>query len=62
MRLSRHGEGGGSWVVGLTLLDNRDSQNRTFGFVAAPIEIIGVTNRTRSASLFGRRAWRYGPT
>lgn len=61
MRLSRHGEGGGSWVVGLTLLDNRDSQNRTFGFVAAPIEIIGVTNRTRSASLFGEASLAIRP-
>lgn len=53
MRLSRHGADGGSWVVGLSLLDNRDSQNRAFGFAATPMEIIGVTNRTRSASLFG---------
>ncbi len=53
MRLSRSTATGHSWIVGVTMLDNRDSQNRTIGFAAAPMEIIGVTNRTGSASLFG---------
>ena len=52
MRLSRSLDNAASWVVGFTLLDNSDSRNRTAGFANAPMEIIGVTNRTRSASVF----------
>nr|WP_246347014.1 TonB-dependent receptor [Sphingomonas jinjuensis] len=52
MRLSRSLDDAASWVVGIALLDNNDSRNRTAGFADAPMEIIGVTNRTRSASVF----------
>ncbi|MEO5867309.1 MAG: TonB-dependent receptor, partial [Sphingomonas sp.] len=52
-RLSRSLPGGNRWVVGLTLLSNRDTQSRETGPIDNPIEIIGVTNVTRSASLFG---------
>lgn len=51
-RLSRSLAGGRSWIVGVSALDARDAQNRAFGPVAMPADIIGVTNLTRSASLF----------
>lgn len=51
-RLSRTSTGGSGWVVGFTLLRNRDAQNRALGPVAAPADIIGVTNVTKSASVF----------
>ena len=53
MRLSRSVANGASWVAGFTLLDNRDSQSRSVGIVGMPVDIIGVTNVTRSASIFG---------
>ena len=45
--------GGVSWVVGLALLYDRDAEGRVIGSPADPIDIIGVTNTTRSASAFG---------
>nr|WP_299853200.1 TonB-dependent receptor [Sphingomonas bacterium] len=52
-RLSRSSAGGNSWVIGLTLLRNRDVEARVSGFADDPTDIIGVTNVTQSASLFG---------
>lgn len=52
-RLSRSTSGGNSWVLGLTLLRNRDAEARVSGFANDPSDIIGVTNVTQSASLFG---------
>ncbi len=42
-----------SWVGGIVLLYDRDGQNRVIGPSSSPLEIIGVTNTTRSASAFG---------
>jgi outer membrane receptor protein involved in Fe transport len=52
-RLSRSSPGGNSWVLGLTLLRNRDVEARVSGSADNPTDIIGVTNVTQSASLFG---------
>jgi iron complex outermembrane receptor protein len=52
-RLSRSTSGGNSWVIGVTLLRNRDAEARVSGFADNPTDIIGVTNVTQSASLFG---------
>jgi len=52
-RLSRSSRGGNSWVLGLTLLRNRDAEARVSGLAGNPTDIIGVTNVTQSASLFG---------
>lgn len=52
-RLSRAVPGGSSWVVGVTLVNDRDELARSFATPGAQREIIGVTNVTRSASLFG---------
>jgi outer membrane receptor protein involved in Fe transport len=52
-RLSRHLESGVSWVLGFSLLRDRDAQSRTIGPPNHPFEIIGVTNVTESASVFG---------
>lgn len=52
-RLSRSSAGGNSWVLGVTLLRNRDAEARVSGFADDPTDIIGVTNVTQSASLFG---------
>jgi len=52
-RFSRTTDAGISWVGGVVLLYDRDAQSRVIGPAAAPFEIIGVTNTTRSASAFG---------
>ena len=43
----------GSWVAGFTLLRNRDILSRSLGAVGRETTIIGVTNVTDAASLFG---------
>ncbi len=52
-RLSRSVPNGNSWVVGLSLISDQDILSRTTGSPGNDIEIIGVTNVTKSASLFG---------
>ncbi|MBT2186963.1 TonB-dependent receptor [Sphingobium nicotianae] len=52
-RLSRSTPNGVSWVGGIALLYDRSAQSRVFGWASVPVEIIGVTNITQSASLFG---------
>lgn len=52
LRLSRSAPGGISWVTGLALLYNRNSQSRALGITDQPTELIGVTNVTQSGSLF----------
>lgn len=52
-RLSRSLAGGGSWVAGFTLLRDQDRLSRSVGSPGGEVDIIGVTNMTRSASLFG---------
>ena len=51
-RLSRSLTSGSSWVVGFTLLRNRDSEQRALGAVGAVPSIDGVTNVTQSGSAF----------
>lgn len=51
-RLSRSAADGSSWVVGVSLIDNRDQLSRTFVFVDSPVTVTGVTNRTSSVSAF----------
>jgi len=60
-RLSRRLPSGLSWVVGVSLLRDRDAQSRTIGPPNNPFEIIGVTNITASASLFGEVTLPLGP-
>jgi outer membrane receptor protein involved in Fe transport len=52
LRLSRSPAGGVSWVAGVSLLRDSDATSRTLGRADAPTEIIGVTNVTRTASVF----------
>lgn len=52
VRLSRSLDHGASWVVGIAALNNRDAQDRTFGPVASPSDIIAVTNVSSSQSAF----------
>ena len=52
-RLSRTLSNGGSWVTGFTLLEDRDKLSRSLGSPDNGVSIIGVTNLTRSASVFG---------
>lgn len=52
-RLSRSLANGSSWVVGFALLRDRNEQSRELGTPGDPSEIIGVTNISRSASVFG---------
>ncbi|MES2441514.1 MAG: TonB-dependent receptor [Pseudomonadota bacterium] len=51
-RLSDSLPNGGSWVTGFTLLEDRDRLSRALGSPDNETSIIGVTNLTRSASLF----------
>ncbi|WP_174280615.1 TonB-dependent receptor, partial [Sphingomonas bacterium] len=53
LRLSRSPTGGISWVAGVSLLSDRDGTSRALGRADAPVDIIGVTNATRTASAFG---------
>jgi len=60
-RLSRGLENGNSWLAGFTLLYNSNVQSREIGPINNPTDIIGVTNVTQSASLFGEATfhlWR----
>lgn len=52
-RLSRSTPNGSSWIVGFTLTSDRDILTRSLGSPDAEAEIIGVTNVTKAASLFG---------
>lgn len=52
-RVSRSSGNGWSWVAGVALLYDRDAQTRTLGKPDAPVDIVGVTNVTKSAAAFG---------
>jgi iron complex outermembrane receptor protein len=52
-RLSRSTPNGASWLLGFTLIYDRNAESRVFGTVDTPAEIIGVTNVTKTASAFG---------
>ena len=52
VRLSRSLGSGSSWVVGFTLLRNRDSEQRALGVVGMTPSVDGVTNVTQSGSAF----------
>jgi outer membrane receptor protein involved in Fe transport len=45
--------GAGGWVIGGSLLKDRDIITREFGSPEAERSIVGVTNRTKAQSLFG---------
>lgn len=51
-RLSKAFSDGSSWVLGVSLIDNRDILARTFTFADAPVNATGVTNKTTSLSAF----------
>jgi iron complex outermembrane recepter protein len=51
-RLSRTRPDGSSWVLGFALLRDRNAQDRELAGGGDPVEIIGVTNVARSASIF----------
>lgn len=51
-RLSRSLGNGTSWVVGVSLIDNRDILSRTFIFSDQPVDVTGVTNKTTALSAF----------
>lgn len=52
-RLSRSLQGGRSWIIGIALLRDRNAQDRVLGPPGNPTDIIGVTNVSKSISLFG---------
>ena len=52
MRLSRSATDHLSWVAGVAFLYDRDAQARSFGVPGDPVDIIGVTNITKSLSAF----------
>ncbi|WP_241659771.1 TonB-dependent receptor domain-containing protein [Sphingomonas glacialis] len=56
-RLSRAVPDKIGWLVGIAFLEDRDVQARTFGVPDQPRDIIGVSNRTDSLSVFGEANW-----
>lgn len=52
-RLSRSLPSGNSWVVGFTLVSDRDELTRSIAQPGRDATILGVTNVTNAASLFG---------
>lgn len=61
LRLSRSLDGGRSWLAGISLLSDRSILTRSVGLGGVAIDIVGVTNVTRSASGFGEvttQLWR----
>ena len=52
-RLSRALPSGAGWVIGASLLLDRDAIRRRIGAPAALNEIVGVANRTLDAAIFG---------
>lgn len=52
-RLSRSMADGRSWVLGIGLLRDSNTQDRTVGPPGSPVDIAGVTNVARSISVFG---------
>ena len=56
-RLSRSVPGKIGWLVGASLLRDNNVQARAFGPPDQPFDIIGVTNETDSASVFGEATW-----
>lgn len=51
-RLSRSSANGASWLTGFTLVYDRNEESRALGLVDMPTDIIGVTNVTKTASIF----------
>ena len=51
-RLSRSLPNGLSWLTGFALVSDRSVLSRALGMPTMPIDIVGVTNVTRSASVF----------
>ena len=52
-RLSRTDTQGAGWLVGIALIHARDAYSRMYGTPGRLRDIVGVTNRTRDAALFG---------
>ncbi|CAN5171937.1 hypothetical protein BH09PSE3_BH09PSE3_17150 [soil metagenome] len=52
-RLSRSSANGASWLTGFTLVYDSNEESRALGVVDMPADIIGVTNVTKTASIFG---------
>ncbi len=61
-RLSRTSDRGTSWVMGVALLYDRAVQSRSLGPPGDPNDIIGVTNVTKSASLFAEATLPLSPS
>ncbi len=62
LRLSRSPADGISWVAGASVLRDIDGTTRTLGSADSPAEIIGVTNVTRTASVFAEATVPASPT
>ncbi|WP_353681854.1 MULTISPECIES: TonB-dependent receptor domain-containing protein [unclassified Sphingomonas] len=56
-RLSRSLGNGNSWVAGFTLVSDRDILSRALEISATDRSLIGVTNVSRAASLFGEASF-----
>jgi len=61
-RLSRSTPGGISWVAGFALLYDNDAQTRSLGPPGNPADIIGVTNVTKSLSVFAEATVPVSPS
>ncbi|MEJ2459162.1 MAG: TonB-dependent receptor [Novosphingobium sp.] len=53
-RLSRSGAGGSGWIIGANLIINTDRSASRFSEDKTPDVIVGVTNHTRNAAVYGQ--------
>ena len=60
-RLSRARPNGAGWLVGVALIHARDAYARRYGAPDKLRDIVGVTNRTRDAAIFGEAGIAIGP-
>lgn len=57
-RLSRQDSDGRGWVVGASLLHDRERLTREVGLPTAPTRILGLSNTVTEGALFGEAGWR----
>ena len=57
-RLSRQDSDGRGWVIGASLLHDREKLTREVGLPTAPVRILGLSNQVTEGALFGEAGWR----
>ncbi|WP_288937780.1 TonB-dependent receptor [uncultured Sphingomonas sp.] len=60
-RLSRSFASGASWLIGVSLISDKSILSRKFEYVGREADVIGVSNVTRQASVFGEATFVLDP-